>query len=147
MSDGTTSTQYWVVPAGAQASLGQVQAQLMPAAQAVQAVSKSYVDQSIAELTGSLLTASGGTLSGNLYLNGDPTQPLQAADKHYVDSASNMGIPLTGGNMTGPLDLNGDPTQALQAADKHHVDLQVSTALPITGGTVTGSAVLTCEST
>jgi hypothetical protein len=139
MSDGTTSTQYWVVPAGAQASLGQVQAQLMPAAQAVQTVSKSYVDQSIAELTGSLLTASGGTLSGNLYLNGDPTQPLQAADKHYVDSASNMGIPLTGGNMTGPLDLNGDPTQALQAADKHYVDSQVSTALPITGGTVTGA--------
>jgi hypothetical protein len=139
MSDGMTSTQYWVVPAAAQASLAQVQAQLMPAAQAVQAVSKAYVDQSIAELTGSLLTASGGTLSGNLYLNGDPTQPLQAADKHYVDSASNMGIPLTGGNMTGPLNLNGDPTQALQAADKRYVDSQVSTALPITGGTVTGA--------
>ncbi|MGA9667740.1 MAG: hypothetical protein WBQ94_00945 [Terracidiphilus sp.] len=139
MSDGTTSTQYWVVPTAAQASLGQVQAQLMPAAQAVQTVSKSYVDQSIAELTGSLLTASGGTLSGNLFLNGDPTQPLQAADKHYVDSAANMGIPLTGGNMTGPLNLNDDPTQALQAADKRYVDLQVSTALPITGGTVTGA--------
>ncbi len=39
MSDGTTSTQYWVVPAAAQASLAQVQAQVMPAAQAVQAVS------------------------------------------------------------------------------------------------------------
>jgi hypothetical protein len=41
----------------------------MPAAQAVQAVSKAYVDQAIAELTESLLTASGGTLSGPLYLN------------------------------------------------------------------------------
>ena len=48
MSDGTTSTQYWVVPAAAQASLAQVQAQVMPAAQAVQAVSKAYVDQAIA---------------------------------------------------------------------------------------------------
>ena len=47
MSDGTTSTQYWIVPAAAQASLAQVQAQLMPAAQAVQAVSKAYVDQAI----------------------------------------------------------------------------------------------------
>ena len=54
MSDGTTSTQYWVVPAAAQASLAQVQAQLMPAAQAVQAVSKAYVDQSISELTAEL---------------------------------------------------------------------------------------------
>ena len=86
MSDGTTSTEYWVVPAAAQATLAQVQAQVMPAAQAVQAVSKAYVDQAIAELSGSMLTASGGTLSGPLYLNGDPTQPLQAADKHYVDT-------------------------------------------------------------
>jgi hypothetical protein len=45
MSDGSTNTQYWVVPAGAQAALGQVQAQLMPATQAVQAVNKAYVDQ------------------------------------------------------------------------------------------------------
>ncbi len=103
MSDGTTSTQYWVVPAAAQASLAQVQAQLMPAAQAVQTVSKSYVDQSIAELTGSLLTASGGTLSGPLYLSGDPTQPLQAADKHYVDTTFSRAVPLSGGNMTGAL--------------------------------------------
>ena len=101
MSDGTTNTQYWVVPAAAQATLAQVQAQLMPAAQAVQAVSKAYVDQAIAELTGSLLTASGGTLSGPLYLSCDPTQPLQAADKHYVDRAFALAVPLAGGNMTG----------------------------------------------
>src|ERR1019366_7479154 len=66
LSDGTTSTEYWVVPAAAQASLGQVRAQVMPAAQAVQAVSKHYVDQSIQELTQSLLTASGGSLTGPL---------------------------------------------------------------------------------
>jgi hypothetical protein len=85
MSDGTTSTQYWVVPAAANASLAQVQSQVMPAAQAVQAVSKAYVDQAISEATLSGLTASGGTLTGPLYLSADPTQPLQAADKHYVD--------------------------------------------------------------
>jgi hypothetical protein len=103
MSDGTVSTQYWVVPAAAQASLAQVQAQLMPAAQAVQTVSKSYVDQSIAELEGSLLTASGGTLTGPLYLNADPTQPMQAATKHYVDTQVATAVPLAGGNMTGAL--------------------------------------------
>jgi hypothetical protein len=95
--------EYWVVPAAAQASLAQVQAQVMPAAQAVQAVSKAYVDQAIAELTESLLTASGGTLSGPLYLNGDPTQALQAADKHYVDTTFALAVPLAGGNMTGRL--------------------------------------------
>jgi hypothetical protein len=87
LNNGSTSTEYWVVPAAAQASLGSVRAQVMPAAQAVQTVSKSYVDQAITELTGSLLTATGGTLSGPLYLSGDPTQPLQAADKHYVDTS------------------------------------------------------------
>ena len=111
LADGTTTTQYWVVPAAAQASLAQVQAQLMPAAQAVQAVSKAYVDQSIAEVEGSLLLAAGGTLSGPLYLNGDPTQPLQAADKHYVDTTFSEAVPLAGGNMTGALQtpaMNGE---------------------------------------
>jgi hypothetical protein len=103
MSDGTTSTEYWVVPVAAQASLAQVQAQLMPAAQAVQTVSKSYVDQAITELTESLLTASGGTLSGPLYLNGDPTVPLQAADKHYVDTEVSTSLPISGGNVSGEL--------------------------------------------
>ena len=103
LSDGTTNTQYWVVPAAAQATLAQVQAQLMPAAQAVQTVSKTYVDQAIAELTGSLLTASGGTLSGPLTLCCDPTQPLGAADKHYVDETFALAVPLAGGSMTGAL--------------------------------------------
>jgi hypothetical protein len=104
MSDGTTSTQYWVVPAAAQASLAQVQAKVMPAAQAVQAVSKAYVDQAIAQASQSSgLTATGGTLTGPLYLSSDPTQPLQAADKHYVDTQMATAVPLAGGNMTGAL--------------------------------------------
>ena len=103
MSDGTVSTQYWVVPATASATLAQVQAQVMPAAQAIQAVSKAYVDEAITELSQSELTASGGTLSGPLYLNADPTQPLQAATKHYVDTQVATAVPLAGGNMTGTL--------------------------------------------
>ncbi|HEY1209594.1 MAG TPA: hypothetical protein VGE85_09505 [Terracidiphilus sp.] len=103
MSDGSVNTQYWVVPAATSATLGQVQARLMPSTQAVQAVSKTYVDQAIAQLSGSLLTASGGTLSGPLTLCCDPTTPLQAADKHYVDAAAAQAVPLTGGTLSGPL--------------------------------------------
>jgi hypothetical protein len=103
LSDGTTSTQYWVVPAGPQATLGQVQSQLMPAAQAVQAVSKAYVDQAITSLAGGVLTISGTTMTGPLTLCCDPTQPLQAADKHYVDENIALEVPLAGGSMTGPL--------------------------------------------
>jgi hypothetical protein len=103
LSDGTTSTQYWVVPAGTQATLGQVQAQLMPAAQAVQTVSKAYVDEAIASLAGGILTVTGATMTGPLTLCCDPTQPLQAADKHYVDENIALEVPLAGGSMTGPL--------------------------------------------
>jgi hypothetical protein len=103
LSDGTTSTEYWVVPAAAQASLSQLRAQVMPAAQAVQAVSKGYVDQSITELTQSLLTASGGSLSVPLFLNGDPSQPTQAATKRYVDNEFANALPISGGATSGPL--------------------------------------------
>jgi hypothetical protein len=120
MSDGTTSTQYWVVPAAANASLASVQAQVMPAAQAVQTVSKAYVDQAIAELSASSgLSASGGTLTGPLYLSGDPTQPLQASDKHYVDTQVATAVPLAGGNMTGALTtptVNGVQAPAVASA-------------------------------
>ncbi len=103
MSDGSVNTQYWVVPVAASATLGQVQAKLMPATQAVQTVSKTYVDQAIAELAGSLLTASGATMTGPLTLCCDPTTPLQAADKHYVDVQTALDVPLTGGTLSGPL--------------------------------------------
>ncbi len=64
LSDGTANTEYWTVPAAAQATIGQVRAQLMPAAQAIQAVSKSYVDQAVSQATQSELSVSGGSLTG-----------------------------------------------------------------------------------
>jgi len=103
MSDGTTSTEFWVVPAAAQASIGQVRSQVMPAAQAVQAVSKAYVDQAIQSVAQGNLTSTGGQLTGPLYLTGDPTQALQAADKHYVDTMLAQAVPLAGWAVTGPL--------------------------------------------
>jgi len=85
LSDGSTSTEYWVVPSAASASIAAVRATVMPAAQAIHAVNKAYVDESIAGLSSNYLSTTGGTMTGPLYLSGDPTQTLQAADKHYVD--------------------------------------------------------------
>ncbi len=103
LSDSSVHTEYWTVPAAAQTTIGAVRAQIMPAAQAVQAVNKAYVDQAIAEATGSDLSTNGGSLTGPLYLSGDPTTPLQAADKHYVDGQFALALPLAGGAATGPL--------------------------------------------
>ncbi len=126
LSDGSTSTEYWVVPSAAQATIAQVRAQVMPAAQAVQAVSKAYVDQAIQSMSTSSLTASGGMLTGPLYLSGDPTQSLQAADKHYVDITAALALPLTGGTLSGPAyaaaDPAGGPASRMQLATQHYVD-------------------------
>ncbi|HWC96320.1 MAG TPA: hypothetical protein VG456_06220, partial [Candidatus Sulfopaludibacter sp.] len=103
LADGSTSTEYWIVPNTYQAALASVRATVMPAAQAVQAVSKAYVDQSIQQAITSQITPSGGTLTGPLYLAGDPVSPLEAADKHYVDITAANALPLGGGTLTGPL--------------------------------------------
>jgi hypothetical protein len=133
MSDGSTSTEYWVVPAAAQATIGQVRAQLMPAVQAVQAVSKTYVDESIAIALASQLTVSGGNLTGPLFLNADPTQPLQAADKHYVDASFALAVPLAGGDMTGPLET---PTvNGVQSPDASSAQTTLQAAMSAAGAT------------
>ncbi len=121
LSDGTTSTEYWTVPAIAQASIAQVRATVMPAAQAVQAVSKGYVDQAVQQLVQSQLTSGGGNLTGPLFLNGDPLTSTQAATKHYVDGQFAQTLPRLGGAATGPLTATqlGAAFQAdqFQAAD------------------------------
>ncbi|MGB6973964.1 MAG: glycosyl hydrolase family 28-related protein [Terracidiphilus sp.] len=103
LSNGATNTEYWVVPDSASATLAQVRASVMPSSLAIQTVSKSYVDQAIANISQSGLASSGGTLSGPLYLAGDPSASLQAADKHYVDTAIAQTVPLSGATLTGAL--------------------------------------------
>ena len=136
MSDGTTSTEFWVVPAAATATLAQVRAMVMPAAQAVQAVNKAYVDQAVSTLSQSLLTATGGTMVGPLILSGDPSQPLQAADKHYVDAQVATAVPLAGGHMTGALtapEVNGVQSPA---AASSQTTLQAAVTAAGTSGAV-----------
>ncbi|MFP5237165.1 MAG: beta strand repeat-containing protein [Acidobacteriota bacterium] len=103
LADGTTSTEYWVVPAAPQATLAAVRAQVMPAAQAVQAVNKAYVDQAIQQYATNQVSTFGGTLSGPLYLNGDPLIPTQAANKHYVDNLFAQSLSSAGGIANGPI--------------------------------------------
>jgi hypothetical protein len=82
-----------------------------------------------------------------LLLSGNPSVPLQATPKQYVDAQVATALPKTGGALTGALTLAADPTSALQAATKEYVDAQVSTMLPISGGTLTGALSLAADPT
>jgi hypothetical protein len=93
-----------------------------------------------------LLTQAGGTLVGALTLAADPSTPLQAATKQYVDAKAGNYLPLAGGTMTGPLVLAADPTTASQATTKQYADARQTAAqaysdanfLRLSGGTLTG---------
>jgi hypothetical protein len=58
--------------------------------------------------TGTFMPLSGGTMTGPLVLNADPTVVLGAATKQYADKM----LPLAGGAMTGPLTLTSNPDAA-----------------------------------
>mgnify|MGYP000346596348 CR=1 FL=1 len=69
------------------------------------------------------LSATGGTLTGNLFLNGDPASPTQAATKNYVDTGLALKANKAGDTFTGPVILAANPTTSLQAATKNYVDI------------------------
>ncbi len=121
LSDGTVSREYWLVPATASTTISSVRAQLAPATVAVQPVSKSYVDTSIAAITGNYVPLAGGTMTGALQLNGDPVSPSQAATKHYADVLAAAELPLAGGSLSGTLDAP-NAVSKLPRVDVRHPD-------------------------
>ncbi|WP_420238562.1 hypothetical protein ACOBR2_02855 [Telmatobacter bradus] len=138
MSDGSSNTEYWVVPEAAEAAISTVQTLVMPAAQAAEAVTKAYVDQAIEEMGGSYLKLTGGTLVGPLYLSEDPAEPMEASDKHYVDTTFAKAVALAGGNMTGALtspSVNGVKTPT-------SVSAQTTLQLAMTAAGTTGSMLI-----
>ena len=98
LADGTVTREYWQVPVSGNAvNLAAVRTGVLPGTVAVQTVSKQYVDQAIARAmatgaapadTSPYVQKSGDTMTGPLQLLGDPTTPLQAADKSYVDGST-----------------------------------------------------------
>ncbi len=69
---------------------------------------------------------SGGTMTGALILNGDPTQALGAATKQYVDAVDTAKVDKAGDTMTGALYLSADPVGDIEATTKQYVDNNLS---------------------
>lgn len=59
-------------------------------------------------LASAFLPLTGGTLSGPLLLNADPTAAFGAATKEYVDNVQGNKLPLTGGTMQGTINMNSN---------------------------------------
>lgn len=108
--DGTTSRQFWVIPAtvtgGGPVKLVAIETSVLPTSVAMQTVNKAYVDDAIVKaLTGvapdstatPYVLKPGDAMTGPLVLAGDPVSALQAADKNYVDTSVAQ---LTGGGTT-----------------------------------------------
>lgn len=89
------------------------------------AVKKLIQDIEAGTVTLPYVKLSGDTMTGPLILSGNPTEPLQAATKGYVDEHEpdlSAYVRKAGDTMTGPLVLPGNPTATLQAATKGYVD-------------------------
>lgn len=92
------------------------------------------------------LPKAGGTMTGYITLNGDPTSALHAATKQYTDTF----LSKAGGTMTGYITLHASPSSANHAATKGYVDAAitantagVASVSTLNGGTETGAVTLT----
>lgn len=119
--------------------------------QANHAANKRYVDSEAAKL----LPKSGGSMTGTLTLNADPTTNFQASTKKYVDEMFDDAFPINGSRaMRGPLRLGGNflsglrnPKTDFEVATKKFVDDEAAKLLPLSGGTMTGQIILSGEPT
>jgi hypothetical protein len=118
------STEYWTVPATGTATIASVRATVEPSMEAVQTVSKAYVDSlvaGIAPTVGNFLSLGGGTLTGQLVLQGAPVTAGDAANKGYVDQQVATALPLGGGRVTGTLQVANTETK-LPRVDVRNTD-------------------------
>lgn len=94
-------------------------------------VQLKFAPQTGGGTTGDFLPLAGGTLTGPLILQANPSVPLGAATKSYVDAQVSTGgagvyLPIIGGTLTGPLLLStSTPAAALEATSKDYVDTQI----------------------
>lgn len=108
------------------------------------------------------VSLSGGTMTGNLILNGDPTNNLQAATKQYVDvlgdtvndiidgTESLPYLPDNGGTLTGALNMGNNkitmgatPTATTDVTNKGYVDGVVKVVSDEVDGILAGTTPIT----
>lgn len=130
LNDGSTSREYWVIPAAVPGAgpvkLNAIRNSVLPTSVAMQTVSKQYVDNAIATaVTGYPLDTSpyvekaGDTMTGPLVLPADPATANQAADKHYVD----VNVAAATAGLSRKVDMLPGTTQVVQQPSGTELDV------------------------
>jgi hypothetical protein len=148
LNDGTSKTEYWLVPTTSPANLAEVRT-VPGSGTAAQPVSMQYVNTALATKANdnAVVHLSGTeTVTGLKSFAVSPSVPTpvntgDVANKVYVDTAvGNVGagsfLPTAGGTMTGTLTLNANPVAPLQAAPKQYVDAAFASSATLIGGLV-----------
>ncbi len=148
LNDGTSKTEYWLVPTTSPADLAQVRT-IPGSGTAAQPVSMQYVNTELATKANdnAVVHLSGTeTVTGlkNFAVSPSVPAPVNTGDvatKSYVDTAvgtvgAGSFLPVAGGTMTGTLTLNGNPVAALQAAPKEYVDAAFASSATLIAGLV-----------
>jgi trimeric autotransporter adhesin len=93
LSDGTTSTEYWVVPATSPTTIAAIRSSVVPRTMAAQLVTRQYVDNVLQGNDVTLVHRAGSeAISGVKAFTVSPTVPTPTsstavANKSYVDAA------------------------------------------------------------
>lgn len=158
LEDGTSSTEYWVVPASSPAKIAGIRSRLAPSSMAAQMVTREYVDSVAAAKAddAEVVHREGAeVISGVKQFTAAPSVPAPAGaadvvNKAYVDAAvvavgEGSYVKKNGDAMTGPLTLAADPTAAMQASTRHYVDVTAASLVPNTALSATPGAGLAAQ--
>ena len=134
LNDGTTETEYWVVPDTQSTTIGAIRSKLVPAQQAAQFLTRDFADSNYVNL------ASTQTISGVKSFSASPAVPTpqnasDAANKSYVDANAGSSQLLAQANTwTGKQTFNLSPAvptpqNASDATNKSYVDANAGSQL------------------
>ena len=90
LNDGTTDSEYWVVPNAATTTIGAIRSKLVPTNTAAQFLTRDYADATYVALA-STQTISGAKTFSTSPAVPTPQNPTDAANKAYVDANAGSG--------------------------------------------------------
>ena len=90
LNDGTTETEFWVVPNTQTTTIGAIRSKLVPASQAAQFLTRDYADSNYVNLASTQAITGVKTFSASPAVP-TPQNPTDAANKAYVDANAGSG--------------------------------------------------------